>query len=318
MLDPETGNVRVGSRRRRTHRHRLNRLIRRWCAVLVLTFFAASASTVALRYFSPSLFRTSPASERVDLTLDHENALNEVLSQAQAQRPVYPYSIVPGGVQDVKELKWVAEHDPIVAAHYAGFDYAHAQVVRLTLARTVYLSYRIGNNVYWTRRRVALKKGETLITDGRITARTRCGNQVKETPQQEATNRMEPPAHMFDEPIRSGEGTAMQSPPLPFNSALDNRREIAGMEAVAPLSLYDPFVGGFYVPLSPPPLPAGLCAPTKKGQPAPTGGKKKPGPCGVATGVETVPEPGTWLLFGTGLLFIYSIYRQTRRKPARA
>ena len=66
--------------------------------------------------------------------------LDNILSQERQPRPVYPYSVVPGGVEDAKELKWVAEHDPVVAAHYAGFDYNHAQVVRLTLARTVYMS----------------------------------------------------------------------------------------------------------------------------------------------------------------------------------
>ena len=312
MSDPENGNVQVVVRRRRTHRHRRNRIIRRWCAVLVLSFFAATASTIALRYFSPSLFRAQrfapPAIERVGSPI-----LDQVLSQARPTRPVYPYSVVPGGIQDVKELKWFAEHDPIVGAHYAGFDYAHAQVVRLTLARTVYVSYRIGNNIYWTRRRIALKKGETLITDGRMTARTRCGNRVEETPQQAAAP-VEPPSQKFDEPIRAGEGTAMMSPPVRFDSALLPRQEASGIEPMGPLSLYDPFVGGNFVALSPPPLPVGLCAPEKKGETVPAGGKKKP-PCGAVSPTETVPEPGTWILFASGLLLIYW---QARRKLAHA
>src|SRR5258707_6978244 len=98
------------------------------------------------------------------LSLNRGNAFNQILSEARPTRPVYPYSVVAGGIEDAKELKWVAEHDPIVGAHYAGFNYAHAQVVRLTLARTVYLSYRIGNNIYWTHRRVTLHKGVKLIT----------------------------------------------------------------------------------------------------------------------------------------------------------
>jgi hypothetical protein len=73
----------------------------------------------------------------------------------------------------VQELKGSAEHDPVVASHYAGLDYDRAPVVRLALARTAYLSYRIGNKVYWTRYRVSLNKGETVIPDGKMTARTR-------------------------------------------------------------------------------------------------------------------------------------------------
>src|SRR5258708_31400423 len=100
-----------------------------------------------------------------------------------ADRPVYPYSIVPGGVNDARELKWVAEHDPVVAAHYAGFDYEHARVVQLVLARTVYLSYRIGNHAYCTHRRVKLTKAEKLITDGNIPERAHYAARVERVPQ---------------------------------------------------------------------------------------------------------------------------------------
>ena len=68
-----------------------------------------------------------------------------------------------------------------MALHYAGFDYAHARLVQLLTERSVYLSYRIGNRVYWTRHRVKLHKGETLLTDGKMTARTRCANRVEES-----------------------------------------------------------------------------------------------------------------------------------------
>jgi hypothetical protein len=321
--DPENGNAEVVVRRRRTRRHRRNRLIRRWLAVAAIAVFTASASTLALRYFSPSLFRVSqstpPSLEQSAIGRNRAVRPSQILTHAQPPRPVYPYSVVPGGVEDAKELKWVAEHDPIVGAHYAGFDYEHAQVVRLALARTVYVSYRIGSRIYWTRRRVTLHKGEKLITDGRMTARTRCANRVEETPQQEAASPVEPPVQKFDEPIRAGEGTAMQAPPAAFESALLNRPQIPGLGAEGPLSLYNPFVGGGWVPVAPPPLPAGLCGPVKKkgatgveGGDGGSGKKKNPGPCGSA---GIVPEPGTWILFASGLA---AIYWQARRKLTRA
>ncbi len=226
-----------------------------------------------------------------------------------ADRPVYPYSIVPGGVNDARELKWVAEHDPVVAAHYAGFDYDHARVVQLVLARTVYLSYRIGNHVYWTRHRVKLKKGEKLITDGKITGRTRCANRVEEVPQQ-ATSSSEPPVAKFDEPARPG--SAMGTPPVPFQSALSTRPGVPGLGPTAPLGVYTPIEGGGWVPIAPPPLPVGVCGPVKKKGPGGTPPKKKPGPCSPGTGGGgEVPEPGTWLLVASGL---GAMYWQARRK----
>jgi hypothetical protein len=286
---------------------------------VLLAIFVASVAGLSMRYFSPSLFsrQSAPAAnEPSELHANQAQALDQILSDARPSRPVYRYSVVAGGVLDPKELKWVAEHDPIVAAHYAGFDYNRARVVRLALARTVYLSYRIGNQVYWTRHRISLHPGETLITDGTITARTRCGNRVEETPQQAASPN-EPPAQKFDEPVRAGEGTAMQSPPAPVELALLNRPQVPGLEPAGPLSLYDPFVGGNFIPLAPPPLPLGLCAPTKKGSTATAGGtveggKKKPRPCGTGTGgTEVVPEPSTWILFASGLA---AIFWHARRK----
>jgi hypothetical protein len=314
--DPEKGNAQVVVRRRPTSRHRRNRRIRRALAVVVIAAFTVGASLVALQYLSPSLFRVqsaTPTVNQAELSRSRAVPLNQILSHAEPARPVYPYSVVPGGVEDAKELKWVAEHDPVVAAHYAGFDYARAQVVRLTLARTVYVSYRIGNKIYWTRRRLTLKKGEKLITDGRMTARTRCANRVEEAPQQQAAAPVEPPVEKFDEPVHAGAGTAMQGPPVAFESALLNRPGVPGIGAAGPLSLYDPFSGGSFVPMSPPPLPEGACSPIKKKgstveiEADSDGKKKKIGACGA---VEAIPEPGTWLLFGTGLVAIYWMARR--------
>jgi hypothetical protein len=297
-------------KRWRTRRHRRNRLIRRSLTLATCGLIVACISTLALQYFGPSLFRDSysvPSSDQYSENLNGRSAFDEIFTASRPPRPVYPYSVIAGGVEDAKELKWVAEHDPIVGAHYAGFNYARAQVVRLALAQTVYLSYRIGNHIYWTHRRVTLHKGEKLITDGKMTARSRCANRVEAAPQQQAST-AEPPAQRFDEPMLPGEGIAMQSPEVPFESAFLSRPQMPGTEAIRPLNLYDPFVGGSFLALSVPPLPLGVCAPgTKaKGASAASGGKKKGSvSCEISSGGPTsVPEPGTWILFASGLAAI--------------
>jgi PEP-CTERM motif len=315
----EPGNL-PKMRRRRTRRHRRNRLIRRGLLAACLVILVGGVSALTLKYLAPSLFwaQTAPPTfQQAELSRERVLNLNQLLSEvAPAEnRPVYPYSVIPGGVEDAKELKWIAEHDPVVAAHYAGFDYDHAHVVRLTLAQTVYLSYRIGNHIYWTRHRLTLHKGEKLLTDGKITARVRCANRVEELPQQ-AASRNEPPMVKFDQPI--GTGTALQVPPVPFQSALLERP--TGQPG--PLSVYAPIGGTGWVPISPPSLPpGGLCSPDKKkggkesgccsGIEGGGGTKKKGGGSPCAPGV--VPEPGTWVLFATGLIVIFW---QARRKLA--
>lgn len=231
----------------------------------------------------------------------------EILRQDMEERTVYKYSVIPGGVRSIRELKWYADHDPVVKAHYAGFDYDHARMVRLTLARTAFISYRIGNKVYWTRHRVSLKKGETVITDGKMIARTRCANRVEDVPQQ-ATSESEPPAEKFEEPVQPDKGTAMNAPPAPFQSALMNRNPAPGLGPAPPLTAYDPIVGGTITPFLPPPMP-GVCGiGTKKKQgdqtvvtPPNDKKKKKADPCGNGSGGGgEVPEPSTWLLMATG------------------
>lgn len=301
------------SRRHRRHQSIYHALLIATCALLTLIL-----SAIALQYVSPSLFRTSrnegPSRQAVEASRDHFVATQQEVLHAIENRKVYRYSIVPGGVRDAKELKWAAEHDPVVAAHYAGFDYDHARVVRLTLARTVYVSYRIGNKVYWTAHRVGLKKGETVITDGKITARTRCANRVEELPQQ-ATSQSEPPAAKFDEPVPPATGTAVSAPPVPFESSLMNRQPIPGLGPVPPLGLYDPFTGGMGVPIAPPALPSvcgiegskrrsggiegGIVVYTGKGK------KKVIDPCENGGFGAKTPEPGTWLLMLSGLAAVY-------------
>lgn len=306
---PGSDKVRRRVRRRPTRRHRRNRLLRRAFLIVLLVSLGFGLTKVALNHLSPSLFRASSLlqpdrksaeASRNSLVL----AQQEVLQQTE-NRPVYPYSVVPGGVKDVSELKWAAEHDPVVAAHYAGFDYDHARVVRLVLERTAYISYRIGNKVYWTRRRIKLKKGETVITDGRITARTRCANRVEEVPQQ-ATSSSEPPVVKFEEPMSPAIGTANEIPPVPFQSALLTPPAAPGMGPAPPLSLYTPFGYGNWIPISPPPLP-GVCGPGKKGTGTGGGGKKGKGnPCSSGGGGSgEVPEPGTWLLVAAGFSFMF-------------
>ncbi|HUI41567.1 MAG TPA: hypothetical protein VL523_06335 [Terriglobia bacterium] len=119
----------------------------------------------------------------------------------QPERPVYPYSIIPGGVASSRELREAVAKDRLVAAHYQDFDLAHTRIVRLNSVRVAYVSYRLRNEIFWTRRPVTLRAGEALITDGRHFARTRCGNRLTETPPQ-THSPSEPPAETLDTPQR--------------------------------------------------------------------------------------------------------------------
>jgi hypothetical protein len=108
--------------------------------------------------------------------------------------------VIPGGVESVAELRSALARDPAVAAHYIGFDLTRAQVVRLDKPRAAYVSYRLGERIYWTSHKLTLRKGETVITDGAHTARTRCGNLVAELPIGPRSPR-EPTPQIFEKPL---------------------------------------------------------------------------------------------------------------------
>jgi len=329
--EPEEVKSVTGVRRRRSSRHRRSRRVRQFVLATFCALLTVGFATEALRRFSPSLFsyvhlqRADPAQPGVTPSESLLLLAEQEAFQAQKEtRPVYPYSVVSGGVRDVRELRSAVEHDRVVAAHYAGFNYARARLIQLMVARSAFVSYRVGNKVYWTRRRVKLKKGEYLLTDGKMTARTRCANRVEEAPQQAAAKN-EPPAAMFEEPVRPSLGTAVENPPVPFESALLNRPGMPGLGPAPPLSLYDPIGGGTWTPIAPPPLPSLCGIGTKKpkdgagvtGTLELSGGKKKknPDPCGNGGGGGETPEPQTWVLVASGLS---AIYWKARKKFARS
>ncbi len=237
----------------------------------------------------------------------------------EVPRVIYPYSVVPGGVRTPEELREAGLHDHVVSEHYAGFDFQKARVIKVRQARLVYLSYRIGDQIYWTAKKVSLHEGEDLITDGKMTARTRCGNQVSVLPQKK-TSSQEPAAAQFDGPI----GSSTRVPfPDNFHSALESRPGPGwGAPGLGPASLIamagggsSPLGGGF-LPIGSPVAPGSggkSPAPGAGGGPGGPGSGPGPGP-GPGTPPVSVPEPGTFeLAFVEFFAIILSLKFVSRR-----
>ncbi|MBV8451644.1 MAG: hypothetical protein JOZ29_05150, partial [Deltaproteobacteria bacterium] len=89
--------------------------------------------------------------------------------------------------------------DPTVRAHYAGFNVKQSRLVRLTEDHYSYVSYRLKNQIFWTRKRLKLPKGEALLTDGKKYVRCRCGNQISDSPQP-VTSEVEPLETLLSRP----------------------------------------------------------------------------------------------------------------------
>jgi hypothetical protein len=94
---------------------------------------------------------------------------------------VYPYSIVPGGAENLRHAK-LAMTDPAIKDHYAGIDLAHLKQVKLTTNIPGYVSYHWGDKIYWTAKAITLHAGETVYTDGAYIVRGRCMNRYSALP----------------------------------------------------------------------------------------------------------------------------------------
>jgi hypothetical protein len=199
---------------------------------------------------------------------------------AQGKRPVYPYSVVPGGAYTPEELS-AAMRDRVVAAHYAGLHASRVRPVVLERDRRAYVSFRMHNAVYWTRRPVKLAQGEHLLTDGENFVRARCGNRVSDIPRMPTTAE-EPPEALMDHgeaiaptPLSPGRSLAIvpvEPSVLPHELALWIPPAPAGSPSFGPISGPVPFLspgGGVMggTPVSPAQADAPSVTPQQPGGP---------------------------------------------------
>src|SRR5271169_2200681 len=93
---------------------------------------------------------------------------------ARAQRKVYPYSIVPGGVASDGDVRHAEEGNPLVARHYSNLGTMESTAV--AFPTHAYVSFLKDGRIKWVA--VTLSAGEGLLTDGKHLVRARCGNRV--------------------------------------------------------------------------------------------------------------------------------------------
>ncbi|MGC8759049.1 MAG: hypothetical protein ACP5VC_03735 [Bryobacteraceae bacterium] len=203
-------------------------------------------------------------------------------------RLVYPYSVVPGGVASPEEVAEAMLRDPVVARHYAGFDLKRARVETLRQPRLAYVSYRIKDRVFFTRKPVRLYAGEQVITDGKTTIRARCGNKVEEAPQA-AVSPEEPAEEVLNAPKLEPEKAKEAPLGAPALEAAKPEEETP-LAAVVPPSSFAPLdipvrPGGIW--LTPPPAGGGFLPPAGPG----AAGAPPAAPPGTPPAPPAAPPP---------------------------
>ena len=288
-------------RRRRTWYRRRLRIRRTLLAAFVGGVIAAVCWQNAAHYFSiPSLHSSQILPQSF---WQRANLKQELLSASQSSKPakyaqripgVYPYSVIPGGVKDLGDLHYAALRDYVVRRHYRHFDFKNARLVRLPETREVFLSYRIRDTVFWTRKRVRLHRGELLLTDGNITARARCGNQISDTAKPEVSDE-EPDEDVLDQPVMA----AAAAPGFPIRPVLATP-DLPYGQPTPPVAV----MGHFIFPYVSSGIPLGACPKDqvdKNGHCVPKRHRK-----------PVVPEPSTFLLIAAGSALVAWRYRRSK------
>ena len=68
----------------------------------------------------------------------------------RAARQIFPFSVIPGGVLDERELADSMAKDEVVRKHYSGLQPDRMWFSRTKQPMVAYVSYRKGSNVCWT------------------------------------------------------------------------------------------------------------------------------------------------------------------------
>lgn len=288
-------------RRRSWYRRRL-RIQRTVAGAILMAAVTAVYWQVVIRVFPSSAVRASRVvpdsfwtrnNVRQDLAWTPPRGSKRAIYMTRIPG-VYPYSVVPGGVRDSGSLREAAAQDRAVSRHYAHFDYSKARIVRVTEPREVYVSYRIRDTIFWTRKKIRLRAGEMLLTDGKITARTKCGNQLSDTAQPEVSEE-EPEQDILDQPVVLD----ALGPSFPLRPAL-RLSDLPGGQPIAPPL----FAGGFSFPYAP---IGGVSAP---GCTSKNGAVDKH--CHPPHKKPATPEPATFILVASGLTIVLWRYRNSR------
>jgi hypothetical protein len=273
----------------------------KWLLTLTLILALASAADLFVS-------RRNHASTAVQAISPGDSGVVESaeIPKVRSERTFYLYSVIPGGVRSIQELKNAIAADPVVSAHYATFHLERARLIRLDRERSMHVSYRLGNEIFWTKRELTVKKGESLITDGVQTARTRCGNLVSETVAA-AVYANEPPVEELDEqqktPFSPGELEGDDRFPDLELAPVENVPPPAGS---APIGRTDP-IGHGTSPPGPGPAPVIFLPPVSPGPiPYPTKPRRPP--------VVNAPEPGTGIqLLVSVMVMIFLLIRWPKR-----
>lgn len=100
----------------------------------------------------------------------------------RAALPHYNLAVIKDGLTSIEDFKRHVQDDAILYSRFANFDWASARIIQLPAMR-VFVSFRRGNQIFWTKGLRTVESGAWAITDGHTTVLMRCGNEISFVPE---------------------------------------------------------------------------------------------------------------------------------------
>jgi hypothetical protein len=293
------------------HNHLRNLII--WMGLIITPFLVLLLWDEVENLIENFQFKKKVAEQVINLTATQEPLYVEDVNRlynmhhlikkqkdGEFRRQVYPYSVVDGGIHSVQELRSAIWRDPVVTKHYSNFKLDRARVIEAKADKYFHVSYRIGGEIFWTKKRLKVAKGERLITDGTNFTRTRCANVLSEVPQGK-TSPDEPAPEVLDTPTLPSSELTPFIPHVVIGGGPPDPDEPTPevLEApTLPSSELTPFMP--HVVIGGGPLD-------------PADGSRDRDGDGAGNSSVPVPEPTTMLLLGSGLLGLWGFRKKFKK-----
>ncbi len=120
-------------------------------------------------------------------------------------------------IRSPEDFRATVESDPLLRERFATFDWEKARLVSIPSETLVHVSYRKDGQIAWTRRKLRLRRGEKVITDGAVTVRTYCCNEIVDAPMrptrvdEPSPAVLQPPQELSAAPIRPARRAAWRT-----------------------------------------------------------------------------------------------------------
>ncbi len=121
-------------------------------------------------------------------------------------------------IRSPEDFRATVASDPLLRERFAAFDWDRARLVSIPSETLVHVSYRKDGQIAWTRRKLRLRRGERVITDGAVTVRTYCCNEIVDAPMrptrvdEPSPAALQPPEERSAGPIRPLGRAAWRTP----------------------------------------------------------------------------------------------------------